>query len=257
MAMSLSLVACLSFLVIVYWICAVFIYMWRREEQSAQAHAADSCCAGTRCCSCGKNSVCRRTCQHFTMFACGIGLVRTNVGVPFTASANRGFFAGRLVTAVLLAGTAVLLSPALLEIFSPAGAGDTGHAANHPFGSSSELCGSGEIDVLIAQMHDQIEELTHLTAAWEQHNLTVEFGAALQQDVALYGEQGHACLDLVSGRPIWKETFHTAHPTAGEFFPGWCKQASDSALVAARSRTCEATGAEVCVCKHTQPQSPI
>jgi hypothetical protein len=245
MAMSVALVSCLTFLVIVYWIGAVFIYMRRRDEEKSTV--GGSCCAGTKCGDC---SVCRRMCEHVGMFLCGIGLVRTNVGVPFDVREKRGYFVGRLMTAVLLAGTAVLLSPSLMQLFS---GGDASAAAAHKshqsnfLGGGADLCGEGEMEALLAELNAEIDDLMHLSAARQQLNLTRQFGDALQADVSLWGDPGHQCNDLVSHRPVSREQFHGSHPNDGPYFPGWCKEASETALRAARTRTCEATGPEICV----------
>jgi hypothetical protein len=243
--MSIALVSCLTFLVIAYWIGAVFIYLRRRDEEKATV--GGSCCAGTKCSDC---SVCRRACEHVSMFLCGVGLVRTNVGVPFDVREKRGYFVGRFATAILLAGTAVLLSPSLMQLISgddPAAAdAHTGHHRNF-LGSGADLCGDGEMDGLLQQLRADIDRLMHLQGARQQANLTLRFSDALQRDVSLWGEHGYECNDLVSGRPVSREQFHNQHPGEGPYFPGWCKEASEAAVRAARTRTCEATGPEICV----------
>ena len=178
MAMSIALVSCLTFLVIVYWIGAVFIYLRRRDEEKATV--GGSCCAGTKCSDC---SVCRRACEHVSMFLCGVGLVRTNVGVPFDVRDKRGYLAGRLFTGVLLAGTAVLLSPSLMQLISGEDASvATAHDSHHGnfLGAGADLCGEGEMDELLEQLRADIERLMHLGAARQQTNLTQLFGTSSQ-----------------------------------------------------------------------------
>lgn len=244
MALSAALVSCLTFLVIVYWIGAVFIYMKRRDEEKVSV--GGSCCPGTKCSDC---SVCRRACEHVSMFFCGVGLTRTNVGVPFDVREKRGYFIGRALTAILLAGTAVLLSPSLTQLLSGGGTStSTDHTSHHGnfMGAGSELCEEGEIDTLLEQLRADVDELMHLTNARQQTNLTLVFAGALHKDVSLWGEHGHECNDLVSGHLVSREQFYDEHPDEGSYFPGWCKEASEAAMRAAQSRTCEATGPEVC-----------
>lgn len=114
----------------------------------------------------------------------------------------------------------------------------------------SDLCIKEDFTDGINELRDHLLNITNLEVAKRQHRLMVDFHSALVNDTSLYGVGPHSCPDRngVSGKKReWKD------PTKGEFFPGYCTEALDAAIEAAKSRQCIE---EICDCP-TLPDNAV
>lgn len=112
----------------------------------------------------------------------------------------------------------------------------------------ADLCVAETHDAGVAQLKQELFNMTNLEEARQQHNLIYTLHQALVNDTSLYGVPPFECPTSgeISGlKELWDRP--------GQFFPGYCAEALKAAIDAARSRECIS---EVCDCP-TLPDSII
>lgn len=112
----------------------------------------------------------------------------------------------------------------------------------------SDLCVFEDFEEGLQELRSKLQDMTHLAEAQQQHRLMVAFSEALLNDTALYGVPPHDCpkRGRISGlKDQWDQP--------GPFFPGYCSEALEAAIEAAKNRECTE---KICDCP-TLPDSAV
>lgn len=120
---------------------------------------------------------------------------------------------------------------------------------------STDFCSDTDIDDGLQQLEWLVDNITNYKQATLQYEHMMLFHEALVNDTSLYGEDGYTCPsdgttqtetnDLSGEKNDWQDL--TVEPASlyGNFFPGYCTAAQQSALDAASTTTCDE---EQCAC---------
>jgi len=149
------------------------------------------------------------------------------------------FRIGILTTCMFVILGTVLLSP---EVITSHMTGVSGGSLN------ANMCVAEDKEEGLDELRSQLLDMTHLEEARRQHRAMVDFHAALVNDTALYGIEPFDCPSKgrVSGKKSdWDQP--------GPFFPGYCGEALEAAIEAAKERQCTQ---EVCDCP-TLPDTTV
>lgn len=119
---------------------------------------------------------------------------------------------------------------------------------------STDFCSDSDSDVGLEEFKEYVGNITNYQQATLQYEHMTRFYEALINDTSLYGEEGYTCPTEDSSPAAYnpsgrKEDWEdlTIEPASlyGNFFPGFCTSAQQSAIDQAASTTCED---EQCAC---------
>lgn len=148
---------------------------------------------------------------------------------------------GKVVTSFGVILSTLLLSKFLL-----------GNIGMDPNLSAVELCSSDDSADQMAEMAEELANITNIDYARSVSTRMSSFYDALTNDTALYGVPPHECQTIPGPPPLsglksdWSVSTDEPALSNGAFFPGYCAAAKEAAAAAAKARQCVKPK---CVCK--------
>mmetsp|Transcript_28241 Transcript_28241/g.46773 ORF Transcript_28241/g.46773 Transcript_28241/m.46773 type:complete len:757 (+) Transcript_28241:223-2493(+) len=214
----------------------------------------------------GKNVEYKASCFETVLFGWVLGKVK-----PDKLSIHRfpewkpvPLFLGVTSTSILVIIALAMLTPQFLSASFDLQIG--GGSLN------GNLCDVDTQNSTLTDLNNTLKEMTNFDLALRQHSVATQMTPLLQDDVTLYGEEGHGCPPTDSNDryvegaedqfaldgkkvPEWDDINTFPAAKWGTFFPGYCRAKTDAEVKLAELKVCGPR--EVCICPRVPDVFPV